>query len=85
MKHIVGPGTIKATTTVVLSAVNNSSAVSRGYCEPNFAMRVKDLNTAEATGKAIYVESAQFELHFENVGAANYLYVIRKSQWRQKS
>ena len=73
-----------ATTSVVLSAVNNSAvndsavnnsaAVSRGYCEPNFTMRVKDLNTA---GKALYVESAQFELHFENVSPeTNKLYVL---------
>ena len=37
-------------------------------------MRVKDLNTA---GKAIYVESAEFEIHFENVGPKNNkLYVV---------
>lgn len=62
------------TTSVVLSAVNNSPAVSRGYCEPNFTMRVKDLTTK---GKAINVESAQFELHFENVTTeSNKLYVL---------
>ena len=45
-----------ATTSVVLSAVNNLLAVSRGYCTPNFTMRVKDLNTAAR--KALNVESA---------------------------
>lgn len=50
-------------TNVVLLAVNNSPAVSSGYCEPNFTMRVKDLNTV---GKAITLESAQFELRFKN-------------------
>ena len=63
-----------APTSVVLSAVNNSPAVSRGYCEPNFTTRIKDLNAA---GKAIYVESAQFELHFQNVGReTNKVYVV---------
>ena len=62
-----------STTNVVLSAVINSPAVSRGYSEPNLTMRVKDLNTA---GKALYVESPQFELHFENVNPeTNKLYV----------
>ena len=63
-----------ATTSVVLSAVNNSPPVSRSYCEPNLTMRVKDLNTA---GKALYMESPQFELHFENVNPeTNKLYVV---------
>ena len=63
-----------ATTSVVLSAVNNSLAVSRGKLTPNFTMRVKDLNTA---GKALHMESAQFELHFENVTPeTNKLYVV---------
>ena len=66
--------TAMAPTSVVLLAVNNSPAVSRGYCEPNFTMRVKDLNTA---GKAMYMESAQFELRFQNVGSEiNKLYVV---------
>ena len=61
-----------AATSVVLSAVNNSPAVSRGNLTPNFTMRVKNMNTA---GKALYVESAQFEL-FENVSSeTNKLYV----------
>ena len=53
-----------ATTSVVVSVVNNSSAVSRGYCEPNFTIRVKDLNIA---GKALHVEGVQFLRYFENV------------------
>jgi len=60
-------------TNIVLLAVNNSPAVSRGYCEPNFTMRVKDLNT---TNKAITLESAQFELRLPNVSPKkNKLYV----------
>ena len=66
-----------ATTGAVLSAVNNSLAVSCGKHSPNFTMRVKDLNTA---GKAIYTESAQFALHFENVSPeTNKLYVVSAS------
>ena len=66
-----------AKTSVVLSVVNNSPAVSCGNLTPNFTMRVKDLNTA---GKALYVESAQFELHFENVSPeTNKLYVVSAS------
>ena len=62
-----------ATTSVVLSVVNNSPAVSCGNCK----MRVKGLNTA---GKAIYVESAQFELHFENVSPeTSKLHVVSKA------
>ena len=63
-----------ATTSVVLLMVNNSLVVSHSYCEPNFTMWVKDLNTA---GKALYMESPQFELHFENVNPeTNKLYVV---------
>ena len=65
-----------ATRSVVLSAVNNSPAVSRGYSGPTFTMRVKDMNTA---GKALCMESSQFELHFENVSPeTNKLYVVER-------
>ena len=63
-----------AAASVVLSEVNNSSAVSHGLLEPNFTMRVKDLNTA---GKAIFVESAKFELHYLNIGPeSNKPYIV---------
>lgn len=66
-----------ASTSVVLLAVNNSPAVSRGYCEPNFTMRVKGLNTAGTAGRAITLESAQFELRLQNITSeTNKLYVV---------
>ena len=61
-------------TSEVLLAVNNSPAVYRGYCEPNFTMRVKDLNTV---GKAITLDSAQFELRFQNIGKNNKIFVVK--------
>ena len=61
-------------TSEVLLAVNNSPAVYRGYCEPNFTMRVKDLNTV---GKAITLDSAQFELRFQSIGKNNKIFVVK--------
>ena len=61
-------------TSEVLLAVNNSPAVHRGYCEPNFTMREKDLNTVE---KAITLDSAQFVLRFQNIGKNNKIFVVK--------
>jgi len=58
---------------VVLTVVNNSAAVSNGFYAPRFTMNVKGLDTRN---KTLNLESAQFELHYQNVGAAsNKLYV----------
>ena len=57
----------------VLVVVHNSTAVSNGFYRPRFTMSVKGLDTRKRT---LNLESAQFELHFENVGpATNKLYV----------
>ena len=57
----------------VLTVVNNSTAVSNGFYRPRFTMNVKGLDTRKRT---LNLESAQFELHFENVDpATNKLYV----------
>lgn len=57
----------------VLTAVNNTAAVSSGSYRPHFTMRVKELDTRS---KTVNVESAQFELHFDNVSeTSNKLYV----------
>lgn len=59
---------------VVLTAANNVSAVSRGSYEANFTLNVRDLDTRN---KTLHLESAQFELHFENVNtSSNKLYVM---------
>ena len=58
---------------VVLTAANNVAAVSSGAHGPHFTMRVRDLDTR---GKTLNLESAQFELHFENVTqSSNKIYV----------
>ena len=57
----------------VLTVVNNSAAVSNGFYRPRFTMNVKGLDTRK---KTLNLESAQFELHFENIDpATNKLYV----------
>ena len=58
---------------VVLTVVNNNAAVRNGLYSPRFTMNVKGLDTRE---KTLNVESAQFELHFENISkTTNKLYV----------
>ena len=58
----------------VLTVVNNSAAVSRGLFSPRFTMSLKGLDTR---AKTLNLESAQFELHFENVDStSNKLYVL---------
>jgi len=58
---------------VVLTVVNNSTAVTNGFYGPRFTMHVKGLDTRN---KTLNLESAQFELHFENVSdTTNKLYV----------
>ena len=57
----------------VLTVVNNSTAVSNGFYRPRFTMNVKGLDTRK---KTLNLESAQFELHYENIDpATNKLYV----------
>ena len=59
---------------VILTATNNVSAVSRGLYSPNFTLNVKELDTRN---KTLHLESAQFELHFENISdTSNKLYVV---------
>ena len=63
---------------VILTAANNVSAVSRGRYEPNFTMNVRDLDTRN---KTLNLDSAQFELHFENVQEKdNKLYIVHGQQ-----
>ena len=58
---------------VVLTVVNNNAAVSNGFYGPRFTMNVKGLDTRN---KTLNLESAQFELHFENISeTTNKLYV----------
>ena len=58
---------------MVLTVVNNSAAVSNGVYAPRFTMNVKGLDTRN---KTLNLESAQFELHFENISkTTNKLYV----------
>ena len=52
---------------VVLTVLNNSAAVSNGLFALRFTMNVKGL---DMKNKTLNLESAQFELHFENVGKA---------------
>ena len=57
---------------VVLTVLNNSAAVSNGLLAPRFTMNVKGLDTRN---KTLNLESAQFELHFENIDkTSNKLY-----------
>ena len=57
----------------VLTVVNNSTAVSNGFYRPRFTMNVKGLDTRK---KTLNLESAQFELHYENIDpSTNKLYV----------
>lgn len=59
---------------VILTVANNVSAVSRGRYSPNFTLNVRELDTRD---KTLHLESAQFELHFENVTeATNKLYIV---------
>ena len=59
---------------VILTVADNTSGVSRGLHKPNFTLNVKDLDTRD---KVLHVESAQFEVHFENIDeATNKLYVV---------
>ena len=59
---------------VILTVANNTSGVSRGLHKPNFTLNVKELDTRD---KVLHVESAQFEVHFENIDeATNKLYVV---------
>ena len=68
---------------VILTAANNVSAVSSGLYSSNFTLNVKELDTRN---KTLHLESAQFELHFENVsGTSNKLYVSDGSQEEQLS
>ena len=58
---------------VVLTVLNNSAAVSNGLFAPRFTMNFKGLDTRN---KTLNLESAQFELHFENIDkTSNKLYV----------
>ena len=58
---------------VILTATNNVSGVNRGLYTPNFTLAVKELDTRN---KTIHLESAQFELHYENVDpTSNKLYI----------
>ena len=58
---------------IILTATNNVAGVSRGLYEPNFTLSVKELDTRNMT---IHLESAQFELHFNNVSdSTNKLYI----------
>ena len=57
----------------VLTVVNNSTAVSNGFYTPRYTMNVKGLDTRK---KTLNLESAQFELHYENIDpSTNKLYV----------
>ena len=57
----------------VLTVVNNSPGLTRGLFEPSFTMALKGLDTRN---KTLTLESAQFELHYENIGeSTNKLYV----------
>ena len=57
----------------VLTVVNNSTAVTNGFYRQQFTMSVKGVDTGKRT---LNLESAQLELHFENVGpATNKLYI----------
>ena len=59
---------------VILTATNNVAAVSSGRYTPNFTLNVKELDTR---GKTLHLDSAQFELHVENVSdRTNKLYVV---------
>ena len=58
---------------VVLTVLNNSAAVSNPLFAPQFTMNVKGLDTRN---EPLNFESAQFELHFENIDRTlNKLYV----------
>ena len=57
----------------VLTIVNNSTAVRNGFYRPRFTMNVKGFDTRK---KTLNLESAQFELHYENINpSTNKLYV----------
>lgn len=57
----------------VLTVLNNSTATTSGFYRPQFTMNVKGLDTRK---KSLNLESAQFELHFENISkTSNKLYV----------
>ena len=57
----------------VLTVVNNCAAVTNGLYRPRFTMNIRGLDTRK---KTLNLESAQFELHYENVDPiTNKLYV----------
>ena len=57
----------------VLTVVNNSTAVSNGFYIPRFTKLAKGLDTRK---KTLNLESAQFELHYENIDrSTNKVYV----------
>ena len=63
---------------VILTAANNVGAVSKGLYGSNFTLNVRELDTR---GKTLHLESAQFELHFENVTqSSNKLYVVHQDE-----
>eukprot|EP00117_Sycon_ciliatum_P039741 scpid79150/ scgid29322/ len=58
---------------VILTSTNAVSAVSSGRYTANFTLNIKEFDTR---GKTIHLESAQFELHHENVSErTNKLYI----------
>lgn len=60
---------------VILTVANNAKGVSRGLHEPSFTLNVRELDTR---GKTLHLESAQFELHVENIDKdTNKLYVVQ--------
>ena len=63
---------------MILTVANNTSGVCRGLHKPNFTLNVKDLDTRD---KVLHVESAQFEVHFENIDEArNKRYVVHREE-----
>ena len=67
---------------VVLTAANNVSAANSGAYTPHFTMRIKDLDTR---GKTLNLESAQFELHLENVTeATNKVYIQTEEEEEER-
>ena len=63
---------------VILTAANNVGAVSKGLYGSNFTLNVRELDTRD---KTLHLESAQFELHFENISrGSNKLYVVHQDE-----
>ena len=65
----------------VLTVVNNSTAVSNGFYRPRFTMNVKGLDTRK---KTLNLESAQFELHYENIDPSTNKLLIPKTIGNRK-